>query len=53
MHANGYVHKDVKPANILSSPNFEGSNKNSYYLTDFGCAKTILHVSDLTDDEFE
>ena len=37
MHSNGYVHRDVKPANILMTS--DGKAK----LTDLGCA---IHLSD-------
>ena len=41
-HSKGYIHRDVKPDNIL----FRGDN--SAVLTDFGIARTIENAADLT-----
>ena len=44
-HAQGMVHRDVKPANIL----FDGRNSQEhYYLSDFGITKTISPGTSLT-----
>lgn len=40
VHANGYVHRDVKPDNIL----FDGPG--APYLSDFGVAKVVLQSED-------
>ena len=44
-HSKGYIHRDVKPDNIL----FRGDN--SAVLTDFGIARTIENAADLTKNE--
>lgn len=40
VHASGYVHRDVKPDNIL----FDGHGKP--YLGDFGVAKAVFHAEE-------
>jgi hypothetical protein len=42
IHAAGYVHRDVKPANLLVTPD------GHVYLTDFGLAKQIVTRSGAT-----
>ena len=37
LQGNKIIHQDIKPSNILYG---QGKLKRSYYLTDFGCAKT-------------
>jgi serine/threonine protein kinase len=41
VHANGYIHRDVKPDNIL----FDGHARP--YLSDFGVAKTVFLAEDV------
>lgn len=38
MHKLGYLHRDVKPANIMVG---RGKNVNTIYLIDFGLSKKI------------
>ncbi|HWF81413.1 MAG TPA: serine/threonine-protein kinase [Streptosporangiaceae bacterium] len=47
-HANGLVHRDVKPANMLLASVSDGSAGDHVYLSDFGLSKQSLSSPSLT-----
>jgi serine/threonine protein kinase len=47
-HANGLVHRDVEPANILISPAMVPHGHDHVYLTDFGITKRAVSLSGVT-----
>jgi streptogramin lyase len=47
-HAEGLIHRDVKPGNILISPRPDPAGRDRVYLTDFGLTKRATSESGIT-----